>query len=159
MTLEIKAPNKLKKLKNSKTVFMAGSIDMGKAVNWQEQIKNAFENDKRVTFWNPRRDDWDSSWKQDINFAPFKEQVTWELKALEQADIIIYYFDPNGQAPITLMELGLHTHDQDKDLLVCCPKGFWRKGNVDIVCERYAIPTCDTLEDLISDLDSLLNGY
>lgn len=156
--IEIKAPNKLKKLKNSSAVFLAGSIDQGKAVNWQDKVKNAFANDKRVTFWNPRRDDWDSSWEQDINFAPFKEQVTWELKAIEQADIVVFYFDPNGQAPITLMELGLQIGQADKDLLVCCPNGYWRKGNVDIICDRYGIPTCDTLEDLISDLDRLLNG-
>ena len=30
--------------------------------------------------------------------------------------------------------------------LMVCPDGFWRKGNVDIVCERYAIPQFETLE-------------
>ncbi len=153
-SLEIKAPNKLKKLKDSKTVFMAGSIDMGKAIDWQKQIKNAFADDKRVTFWNPRRDDWDSSWKQDINFKPFNEQVTWELNALEKCDIIIFFFDPKGQAPITLLELGLFA--KDKPSIVCCPEGFWRKGNVDIVCERYNINQVSTIEELIEELDLML---
>jgi len=154
--IEIKAQNKLKKLRNSKAVFTAGSIDMGKAINWQETLVKAFENDKRVTFWNPRRDDWDSSWKQDITFKPFNEQVTWELKALEEADIIIFYFDPNGQAPITLLEFGLFANDQSKDIVVCCPKGYWRKGNVDIVCERYGIETCDNIEEVIEWIDKTL---
>lgn len=153
--LEIKAPNKLAKLKGSKTVFMAGSIDMGKAIDWQKQLKEAFVDDKRVTFWNPRRDDWDSSWKQDINFKPFYEQVTWELKALENADIIVYCFDPKGQAPITLLELGLHVKS-GKPIIVCCPEGFWRKGNVDIVCEKYGIPMVNSMEEMIKQLGQIL---
>jgi hypothetical protein len=46
--------------------------------------------------------------------------------------VICVYFDPKGQSPITLLELGLF---HDKDIIVCCPEGFWRKGNVDVnVC-------------------------
>jgi len=155
MTLEIKAPGKLKKLKNSKTIFMAGSIDMGKAIDWQKQLKESFKYEKRITFWNPRRENWDSSWLQDINFVPFKEQVMWELNALEKSDIIVYYFDPKGQAPITLLELGLHVKS-GKPIIVCCPKGFWRKGNVDIVCEKYGITLCETMDDMIEHIKEVI---
>ena len=96
-----------------------------------------------------------STWKQDINFAPFKEQVTWELNALEKADIIIYCFDPKGQAPITLLELGLHVKS-GKPIIVCCPDGFWRKGNVDIVCEKYGLHQVNTIEDLVKELGKTL---
>ena len=27
---------------------------------------------------------------------------------------------------------------------------YWRKGNVDIVCQRYGIPTVSTLNELVS---------
>jgi hypothetical protein len=33
-------------------------------------------------------------------------------------------------------------------LLVCCPPGYWRKGNVDVVCARYSIPQLPTLAEL-----------
>lgn len=160
--LEVKAPAPLKKLKDSKTVFMAGSIDMGTAVDWQKELRNAFEKDKRVTFWNPRRDDWDSTWEQDASFAPFKEQVLWELKALNKADIIVFYFDPKGKAPITLLELGLFAgsgigNNEAKPLIVCCPDGYYKKGNVDITCDYYGVPIVDSLEELIKGLDALLN--
>jgi nucleoside 2-deoxyribosyltransferase len=153
--IEIKAPNKLKKIKGSKTVFLAGSIDMGKAIDWQKQVKEAFEKNKKVTFWNPRREDFDPDAKQDKSNAYFYEQVTWELNALEKADIIIYCFDPKGQAPITLLELGLHVKS-GKPVIVCCPEGYWRKGNVDIVCEKYKIQQADTIEDLIEKLKELI---
>jgi hypothetical protein len=35
---------------------------------------------------------------------------------------------------------------------VCCPEGFWRRGNVEMVCRRLRIPLFETLDDLIADL-------
>jgi nucleoside 2-deoxyribosyltransferase len=124
----VKAPNPV--FVTGKSVFLAGSIDMGKAVNWQEQVTAALEN-YDCTILNPRRDDWDSSWKQDITDPKFREQVEWELDCLEKADIVVYYFDPDGQAPITLLELGLHARSKK-------------------VCNRYRIPLVDELETLIA---------
>lgn len=153
--LEIQAPHPLKKLKNSKTIFLAGSIDMGKAIDWQKYIKNHFK-DENVTFFNPRRDDFDPTLEQNINNPPFKEQVDWELNALEKADIIVFYFDPKGKAPITLMELGLFAKESNKKLLVCCEDGFWRKGNVDIVCDRFNIEMAKDLDNLCQKLKNYI---
>ena len=60
------------------------------------------------------------------------------------------YFDPNTTSPISLLELGLHA--KSKKMIVCCPEGFWRKGNVDIVCENFYIPTFNSLDELIKSL-------
>ena len=60
-------------------------------------------------------------------------QVEWELEGLELCDIIIMYFDSNTKSPISLLELGLFAHK--KKMIVFCPNGFWRKGNVDVVCK------------------------
>jgi nucleoside 2-deoxyribosyltransferase len=140
---EIKVPNRIEK--RGLAVFLAGSIEMGKAVNWRTEIVNSFK-ENNITFLNPRRDDWDSSWKQSIENDKFREQVEWELEAMEQADVILMYFDKDTKSPITLLELGLFAHS--KKLVVCCPDGFWRKGNVDIVCARYHIMQEKNLNDL-----------
>jgi hypothetical protein len=87
---------------------------------------------------NPRRDDWDASWRQAIDDPRFREQVEWELAGLEQADLVGMYFAPTTQSPITLLELGLTA--RSGRLIVCCPPGFWRRGNVEVVCARYRIP-------------------
>jgi len=147
-TIEIKPPYTL-----PKKIFLAGSIEMGKAENWQEKIVNTYN--KSYLFFNPRRDDWDSSWEQKIENVQFNEQVTWELNALDSSDIIVMYFDPNTKSPISLLELGLYA--ASGKLIVCCPEGIWRKGNVDIVCQRYKVPTVETIEDLISNWDYLIN--
>ena len=127
-------------------IFLAGSIAMGAASAWQTEVELALH-DHAGTILNPRRDAWDATWEQSIDFAPFHEQVTWELDAQEQADLIAMYFDPATQAPITLLELGLFAHTGK--VIVCCPTGFWRKGNVDIVCQRYTIPTVADLPSMI----------
>lgn len=149
----IKAPNAIP-LRPRPQIFLAGSIEMGVAENWQDKITNALS-DLDVVVLNPRRDDWDSSWKQTIDDPQFKEQVEWELNALrDDADIIVMYFDPSTKSPISLLELGLFANSGR--MIVCCPEGFWRKGNVDIVCKRYKVQTVKNLEQLIKETRQLI---
>ena len=140
---EIQAPNSI--ITEDYTVFLAGSIEMGKAINWQDQVKTILA-DTDIVVLNPRRDDWDSSWVQSKDHKQFRTQVEWELCALELADRIVMYFDVATKSPISLLELGLFA--RSGKLIVCCPDGFWRKGNVDIVCERYGIPMIEGLEEI-----------
>jgi len=72
--------------------------------------------------------------------------VEWELNALEKANIIAMYFEPGTKSPVSLLELGLFAHTGR--MIVCCPDGFWRKGNVDVVCERYGVKQVESLNDL-----------
>jgi hypothetical protein len=133
------------------TVFLAGSIEMGAAENWQEEITHKLsELDLDVTIFNPRRDSWDSSWKQEERNPEFNHQVNWEMNKLEECDIIFMYFSPNTKSPISLLELGLHAGTSK--MIVCCPDGFWRKGNVQIVCSRYNISLYGNLEDAFGGL-------
>jgi hypothetical protein len=133
---------------NKNTIFLGGSIEMGLAENWQEEIENAFSRSGKWVVFNPRRDDWDSSWVQDFSNPQFSQQVNWELDALEKADSVLIYFDPATRSPISLLELGLFA--QSGKLTVICPHGFWRKGNVDIVCNRYNVRMFETIEDFMS---------
>lgn len=52
--------------------------------------------------------------------------------------------------PTTLMELGLHI--KDKTLFVCYPKGFYRKGNVDILCDRFGVKVYENFDEMIKAL-------
>lgn len=143
---EIKAPNKFK---DKIYVFLAGSIEMGEAEDWQEKVIRGLSNFDNIIILNPRRDGWDSSWEQSIDNPKFREQVEWEIEAQEKADYIIMNFVKDTKSPISLLELGLFA--RSRKLFVCCPKEFWRKGNVDIVCQIYSgfIPF-ENLDDLIS---------
>jgi hypothetical protein len=146
----IKPPYSLSGIENKFSVFLAGSIEMGAAENWQEKIEQETVHLKNICILNPRRDDWDSSWKQDIQNEQFKEQVNWELEGLEKANLIVFYFSPETKSPVSMLELGLFARSHK--LLVCCPEGFWRKGNIDVVCERYNIEQVNNLEEIIKKI-------
>ena len=128
-------------------VFLAGSIEMGTAANWQSDVTASIA-DLDVVVLNPRRDEWDASWKQSADNPMFHEQVSWELEGLERASLVAMYFDPATKAPVTLLELGLFA--RCGRLVVCCPEGYFRKGNVDVVCARYGVPRVANLDALVA---------
>jgi hypothetical protein len=139
-------------------IFLAGTIDMGNSIDWQQKVIDHFQdlyNEKEIIILNPRRNDWDSSWVQTIENEQFSGQVNWELDALEASDFIIMFFDKNSKSPISMLELGLFA--DSKKMLVCCEEGFWRKGNIDIVCQRKEIPTFETIDHLITALKTKIN--
>jgi hypothetical protein len=140
----------------NKKLFLAGSIDNGTAEDWQRAVEGKI-NDLAVTVYNPRRDDWNPDLKQDISEPEFAYQVNWELDNIAAADVIFVYFSPGGPAPITLMELGTMTASKAK-VIVCCPDGYWRKGNVQVLCHRHGMPLFDNLEDAVSNLRYQLNS-
>ena len=152
--IEIKPPNEIPKDNNRIIIFAAGSIEMGVAENWQTKLCKSLK-DYDVVVLNPRRDFWNTDWKQRMSDPNFNEQVTWELNGLDASDIIVMYFDPETKSPISLLELGLHAKEQK--LIVCCPEKFYRVGNVEVVCSRFKIPLFFSFEDLIQNLKEVLD--
>ncbi len=159
----VKAPHQWEPEENDSTViFLAGSIEMGKAENWQDEIIEELKDIEGIIILNPRRDDWDSSWVQSIDNPQFKEQVEWKLKGMEQSHIVIMCFDPNTKSPITLLELGLIANRKPffgGERIVYCPEGYWRKGDVDIVCERYGVDVAKSREELMSMIREKIAYY
>lgn len=167
--IEIEAPNDykthIKSLKGTYekiiSVFLAGAIDMGEAEDWQTKTKQYLESyegddDIAVILLNPRRKDWDSSWKQVKSNKEFSEQVNWELDSLEFVDEILVVFTEESKAPITFLELGIHINDNP---LVVCPMKFYRSGNIDIVTDRKKIEMFETLEEGLDKLIERIKNY
>lgn len=126
------------------SVFLAGSIEQDKAVDWQKVAIQRFGSLPGVIF-NPRRVAWDSSWGEDD--PRFIEQVRWEFQAMKQADIIVMHFEPATLSPITLLELGRYS--ESGKLYVSCPPGFWRRGNVKFVCNDAGIHMHESLHEML----------
>ena len=127
------------------SVFLAGSIDLGKAVDWQKSLCSSL-NDYDIVILNPRRKSWDASWEQSIDNPLFTEQVNWELDALEHATYIVMHLASGSKAPISLLELGLFANSQK--IIVSCAANFWRRGNVEVVCSRYNIPLFSSISEV-----------
>lgn len=148
MARVLKPPVPLALADGERAVFLAGSIEMGRAEPWQPTVEDALA-DLPIALLNPRRDEWDASWEQSIANPVFRGQVEWELAGLEHAAVVAMYFVPGTQSPITLLELGLLA--SSGKLVVCCPEGFWRRGNVEVVCARYGVP-------MVADLSALIQA-
>lgn len=139
-------------------VFLAGSIEQGTASNWQDEAIKLFEGQaglEDLVIVNPRRDTWDSTLEQSASNPVFNHQVTFELDYLESVDAVLMWFEPGTKSPISLLELGLLAGQTSVGILnrlvVGCPPGFWRKGNVDIVCKRFNIKVVESVEELVSE--------
>jgi hypothetical protein len=87
------------------SIILYGTIEPSPS-NWATSLATTLS-DLPIDILNPRRDDWDSTWREDIHFAPFKEQTDWEMDHAALADIIVFYFKPGTLTPVTLLELGL----------------------------------------------------
>jgi hypothetical protein len=160
---EIKAPFHRKKGQRQ-AIFLGGSIEMGKAVNWQKELVSKFERVKNLVFYNPRRDDWDVSLPQDPTpGSHFHTQVEWEMDAQLEADLIVYYFDKDTVSPITLLELGQFGSrsmmmSKNRSVVVCCPKEYFRYGNVAIFCETHKITLYHEFDELVDHIDRNFNN-
>lgn len=131
-----------------KSVFLAGTIDMGNSVNWQKEIvKDIRDNwNQSISYivYNPRRDE---KFEDDVH--ELRYQIEWELNNLENCDTIIMYIAGSSKSPITLMELGLYA--ASGKLVVICEENFYRFENVRAVCKRYNVEFFTNMRDFCED--------
>lgn len=128
----------------NKSVFLAGTIDNGNSLNWQDKtiielINLGFDCD----IYNPRREHWNSN----CSIDDLVNQIKWEQDHLDKADIIIMVLQDNSKSPISLLELGLYA--KSKKIIVFCTPNFYRWHNVKLTCDKYKI-------ELIQDLNPLI---
>ena len=64
--------------------------------------------------------------------------------------MVIMFFAASTKSPISLLEFGLYA--QSGKMKVVCEDNFWRKGNVDVVCERYQVKQYKNLNELLAHL-------
>lgn len=150
MATIITAPEPLPNHSPLPLVFLAGSIDQGQATQWQTQLMEQCS-DCELVFANPRRGDWDASWGD--GDPRLTEQILWEQRGLELADLVVVVFDPKGKAPVTLLELG-QTLSRGTPCIVCCPPGYWRRTNVLETAARYKATVVEDLDQVAEQVQA-----
>lgn len=128
----------------SKSVFLAGTIDNGDSLNWQDKVIIELINlGVSCEVYNPRREHW--------NLNPTKEelekQIEWEQDHLDKSDVIVMVLLDDSKSPISLLELGLYA--KENKLIVFCTPNFYRFDNVRMTCKKYNI-------ELVQDLNPLI---
>lgn len=136
-----KEPNRL----NSKSVFLAGTIDNGDSLNWQDKVIIELINlgVKNLEIYNPRREHWNNNHSKE----EMEKQIKWEQDHLDNADVIAMVLLDDSKSPISLLELGLYA--RTNKVIVFCTSKFYRWDNIKLTCKKYNI-------DLIQDLNPLI---
>lgn len=146
MSITIKSRDKFE---GGFSVFLSGSVA---GDDWRAALMKKLE-DKEIIFLDPRSDDYDSLKKTEQD-PKFREQVTWEQDGMENANVIVMYFNRNSVASISLLEFGLFA--RSGRMIVRCPQGYKHKGYVDVLCERFGVQQVSTLEEIV---DAILEQY
>ncbi|KAH9985376.1 hypothetical protein F4779DRAFT_612137 [Xylariaceae sp. FL0662B] len=145
-----------KEHKGVMSVFLAGTTAKTNHPDWRESLTKGLA-EFPITIINPYQADWDSSWREDITFEPYHEQVNWELDMQDQADMVVVFFHPETQVPLSLLELGLSA--RAGKAIVWWLEGYWKRGNVEIVCQRYGIEMVESTMGLMAAIaDRLPEG-
>lgn len=126
---------------NTKSIFLAGTIDNGNSENWQMKVIESLEKtDLSLEIYNPRRKNWNPNpSKEDMEY-----QIKWEQEHLDKANLIVMVLLDNSKSPITLLEMGLYA--KSNKLIVFCTDKFYRWDNVRLTCDKYNIPLYQTTD-------------
>ncbi|KAL8285820.1 hypothetical protein RB597_002750 [Gaeumannomyces tritici] len=173
MAQVIKAPGREPIDDAQKVVYLAGMTSPPDA-DWRDELADALSHLRHVTIADPFRPDWDAEWEEEMSPKSFTDHVRWELDMQERADVLVIHFGgrldaasfegrTNGGAalgelpktPVSLLELGLRA-GSGRRCMVVCNDGYWRRGNVLLVCERYGIPVFPSIGKLSKVLEEEL---
>jgi hypothetical protein len=67
------------------------------------------------------------------------------------------YLYPGTISLISLIELRLFI--KTKKIVICCPDSFYRRGNVQIICNKYDIKLVKTLNKLVKEVKDRIKYY
>ena len=126
-------------------IFLAGAIDMGKAVDWQSEVIERLQGHDKLSIYSPRRSN------DEYTVDTRDEQIRWELQRLDASDLIFMWFPREALAPISFLESGLFW--RSGKIIVGAEQGFYRRRNLEITAEHYALPNgiYDNLDDMIRE--------
>lgn len=148
---------------NDFKIFLAGTIDNGDSVNWQNEViwlmkyKNSGPDPDKddsignIVVFNPRRENWNiNATEKDV-----EKQILWEEDHLDEADLIVMVLADNSKSPISLLELGLY--GPEGKMIVFCTDKFYRFTNVRLTCEKFNIPLVQSVKsnDIVSKIEGI----
>ena len=129
---------------DTKSIFLAGTIDNEDSLNWQDKVIIELINlGVSCEIFNPRREHWNPNPSK----KEMEKQIKWEQEHLDKADIIVMVLLDDSKSPISLLELGLYANTNK--LIVFCTDKFYRYDNVKLTCKKYNIELVQDLHPLI----------
>lgn len=149
----IQAPSDLAPNPDEITIFLAGSIEMGKAKPWHDAVASqiARRTNQPIAFYNPRR-------VEDFTPDMEDEQILWEQERLESCDYIFMHIQGDTKSPISLLEFGEFI--RTGKLFIDVPKDFYRYKNILLTAEQagYAKRVSNDIDTNIARLTDQISS-
>jgi hypothetical protein len=139
MAIIVTPPNEsytVESISENRKLFLAGGISH--CADWQSIVIAHLSGFSRLTIYNPRRVDYGKEKEM--------EQICWEFKQLEKADIIAFWFAKETACPISLYELGKWGNSSTKPIVIGVDPEYTRKSDV-IIQTSLARPDVDIWTD------------
>ena len=132
------------------SVFLAGGISH--RPNWQAQAIQLLADFEGVIF-NPRLAEWPDDNEE------IQRQTVWERNYLGLADLRAFWFPPETDCPITLLELGFSLGAK-LPIVVGCDPAYSRKLDVEIQTRlsRPEIQIADSVAELATNVYNYFNS-
>ncbi|EHK26888.1 uncharacterized protein TRIVIDRAFT_33632 [Trichoderma virens Gv29-8] len=127
------------------SIFLAGNASPTGEADWRQTLTEALSS-LPITIYNPYRNDWDATWREDGSDKRWSEQVGWELEMLDKADLVVVFFHGGSLAPISMLELGMCI--RSRKVIVCAMPDYPKRGNVEAVCRRHEVKFVSSEQDL-----------
>lgn len=135
----ITAPNEYTRKDSDICCFLAGGIS--NCHDWQTEVIKILEsmelggvNIENLVIFNPRRKNFPGN-----DYKVAEQQIEWEYKLLEQADIFSIYFSSGSEQPICMYELGRnvlyqmqHGNNWADRIIISVEDGYKRKLDVNV---------------------------
>lgn len=142
-------------LSNGKvSIFLGGTIELGKARDWQSELIQWFNTRDcadHILLINPRRAEWNADWPiNDPEFPQLKEQINWELAHQDEADLVVYFLADKTMSPITLLEIGTFS---DKKPIICAEPDYLRRANVRLTSEYAGWDYCEDWNEWLDRIE------
>lgn len=128
-------------------IFMAGGIT--NCPLWQDDLIDLLIPDVTATLFNPRRKHFPIK-----DLSESKRQIRWEKFAMNNADIVSFWFSCGSDNPIVMFEYGFHVcrflETGLPKILVGCDPSYSRVNDIVIQTELFSkhIPIYFNLSDL-----------
>lgn len=127
------------------SIFLGGTASDTGEPDWREALNKGLA-DQAVTIFDPKRDDWDATWREDFSDTRWADQIQWELDMQDTADIIVVLFHGVTAAPVSLAEMGMAS--RTGKLIACALDGYCKKGYVEAVCRKFKAPFVRSEDEL-----------
>lgn len=141
------------------SIFLGGSIEMGRAELWQPRVAPLFL-DAGISVLDPRRDDWDPNLTQDPAVGSvFERQVSWELENIIDRVDLVFFRICGGEttAIISMLEMGI-TLEMRKPIVIQADPDYMRYGNIVITARKYNVPVFNDVDAAVAQaLDVMCN--